>query len=197
MSERGRLLTADGVNLETKVDAPDRPTRVTVFCHADPMQGGTMNSPLMIAVTRRLVERGHIVSRFNFRGTEASTGSNQRGVAEVADVAAAVDHAAGTGLPLGIAGWSFGAVVALNWWAGSGGQIPYVGIAPAPERLPAELPPGPKRIILGTREQVIDGEGLRIYAIEKGIDLVLTPGDHFFHGRGEKIGDLVGQGLEL
>jgi hypothetical protein len=25
---------------------------------------------------------------------------------------------------------------------------------------------------------------------------VLTPGDHFFHGRGKRIGDLVGQALE-
>jgi hypothetical protein len=197
MSQRGRLLTADGVNLETKVDAPDRPTRVTVFCHADPMQAGTMNSPLMIAVTRRLVERGHVVFRFNFRGTGASTGTHDFGNAEKLDVAAVLDHARALNLPLGIAGWSFGAVVALNWLAGSGGQIPYVGIAPAPERLPAELPTGPKRIILGTREQVIDAEGLRMYAIEKGIDLVLTPGDHFFHGRGNKIGDLVGQGLEV
>ncbi len=43
---------------------------------------------------------------------------------------------------------------------------------------------------------MIDGEALPAYAADQGIDLVLTPGDHFFHGRGNKIGDLVGQGLE-
>jgi alpha/beta superfamily hydrolase len=62
--------------------------------------------------------------------------------------------------------------------------------------LPDELPPGPKRIILGTRDQLIDRDSLIAYAEEKAIDLVLTPGDHFFHGRGKRIGDLVGQGLE-
>ena len=56
--------------------------------------------------------------------------------------------------------------------------------------------PDPKRIILGTREQVIDPEALIEYCLKRGIDLIQTPGDHFFHGRGKRIGDLVGQGLE-
>jgi alpha/beta superfamily hydrolase len=156
-----------------------------------------MHNPLMIAVSRRLVERGHMVIRFNFRGTGESEGTHDLGKAELGDVEAAVLRARASGLPIGLAGWSFGAVVALNWLATQDDPIPYVGIAPGPERLPATLPPGPKRIILGTREQVIDGPGLQRYAVDKGIDLVLTPGDHFFHGRGAKIGDLVGQGLEV
>jgi alpha/beta superfamily hydrolase len=97
---------------------------------------------------------------------------------------------------LGVTGWSFGAVVALNWHTAAGATIPYVGIAPSAHDLPDQLSPGPKRIVVGTREQVIDGDALRLYAVEKGIDLVITPGDHFFHGRGDKIGALVGQGLE-
>jgi len=71
-----------------------------------------------------------------------------------------------------------------------------VGIAPAAEKLPSDLPSGPKRIILGNRDQVVDGAAVQTYAETNGIDLVLTSGDHFFHGRGKKIGDLVGQGLE-
>lgn len=157
-----------------------------------------MNAPLMIAVTQRLLAHGHTVVRFNFRGTGASTGSHDEGVGEILDVTAAVGHARELELPLGLAGWSFGAGVALGWLADSGeAQIPYVGIAPAPDRLPDALPPGPKRIILGTREQVIDAVTLQAYAIDKGIDLVLTPGDHFFHGRGDKIGELVAQGLDV
>jgi alpha/beta superfamily hydrolase len=191
------LHTSDGVVLEARIDAPTEPQRAAVLCHADPKHSGTMHNPLMVAVSRRLVERGHLTIRFNFRGTGDSEGTHDLGNAETADVEAAIQHARGLDLPIGLAGWSFGAVVALNWLARHDGPIPYVGIAPGPERLPAELPPGPKRIILGTREQVIDGPGLQRYAIDKGIDLVLTPGDHFFHGRGAKIGDLVGQGLEV
>jgi uncharacterized protein len=196
MSRREDIVTSDGVVLEARVDLPETRARVTVFCHAHPLQGGTMNSPLMISVTRRLVEREHVVVRFNFRGTGASTGHHGGGTDEMADVSAAIDHARAWGLPLGVAGWSFGAIVALNWHAAAGEAIPYVGIAPSARDLPDQLSPGPKRIVVGTREQVIDGDALRLYAVEKGIDLVITPGDHFFHGRGDKIGDLVGQGLE-
>jgi len=154
-----------------------------------------MNAPLMIGVTLRLVELGFSVLRFNFRGTGTSTGSHDHGDAEVLDVAAAVAAARSTGLPLSLAGWSFGAGVALNWLANEQSAPPYSGIAPPPMNLPGSLPPGPKRLIVGTREQVIDTQALLAYAARLSIDVVLTPGDHFFHGRGKKIGDLVGQGL--
>lgn len=155
-----------------------------------------MNAPLMIAVTTRLVERGHSVLRFNFRGTGASTGEHTDARYEHRDVEAAMEHARQAGLPLGLTGWSFGAFVAMRWHAFDKSEMPYVGIAPAAEDLPEELGPGPKRIILGTREQVVNPQTIKDFAERHGIDLVMTPGDHFFHGRGSKIGDLVGQGLE-
>lgn len=196
MTERLELRTSDGETLEARIDSPDSPDRFTVFCHPHPQQGGSMNAPLMISVANRLVDRGHAVLRFNFRGTGASTGNHDRGDGELADVSAAVELARSRELPLGLAGWSFGAWTALRWLAGEGETMPYVGIAPVASDLPDDLPAGPKRIILGTREQVVDPDALMGYAREQGIDLVLTPGDHFFHGRGKRIGDLVGQGLE-
>ena len=154
-----------------------------------------MNAPLMIAVTLRLVERGFSVLRFNFRGTGDSTGSHDEGVSERLDVAAAVATARDRDQPVSLAGWSFGAAVALNWLADNDEAIPYVGIAPMTERLPDQLPTGPKRIIVGHREQVIDGDALLAYCRAHTIECVLTPGDHFFHGRGNRIGDLVAEGL--
>ena len=100
-------------------------------------------------------------------------------------------------LRIGLAGWSFGAATALRWLASNQAEIPYAGIAPAAQLLPADLPGGPKRIVLGNRDQVIDRSAVQEYAVANGIDLLITPGDHFFHGRGEKIGDLVGQALEV
>ncbi|MGH3649542.1 MAG: alpha/beta hydrolase [Acidimicrobiia bacterium] len=196
MTERLTLTTSDGETLEARIDSPANPDRFTVCCHPHPLQGGSMNAPLMIAVANRLVERGHAVLRFNFRGTGSSTGSHDYGGDELNDITAAIDLAQGRELPLGLSGWSFGAWAALCWLAEAGASMPYVGIAPAAGSLPDELPPGPKRIILGTREQVVSSETLTSYADAHAIDLVLTPGDHFFHGRGTRIGDLVGQGLE-
>ena len=196
MTERLELETRDGETLEARIDSPEKPNRFTVFCHPHPLQGGSMNAPLMIAVANQLVARGHAVLRFNFRGTGSSTGSHDEGEDELSDVSAAMDLARDRELPLGLAGWSFGAWTALRWLAGEEETIPYVGIAPASVRLPDVLPPGPKRFVIGTREQVVDPEELIAYAKEQSIDVVLTPGDHFFHGRGKRIGDLVGQGLE-
>lgn len=194
--ERLELLTSDGETLEARIDSPTSPVRFTVLCHPHPQMGGSMNAPLMIALANRLVGRGHAVLRFNFRGTGASTGRHDYGEAEIHDVSAAVASARERGLPLAIGGWSFGAATALRWLAENEESLPYAGVAPPPESLPADLPGGPKRMILGTRDQVIDGEALVAYARHQAIDLVLTPGDHFFHGRGKRIGDLVGQGLE-
>jgi alpha/beta superfamily hydrolase len=196
VSERLDLNTSDGETLEARIDSPDQPERFTVFCHPHPLQGGSMNAPLMISVANRLVERGHSVLRFNFRGTGSSSGAHDRGEGELNDIASAMAVAGERDLPLGLAGWSFGAWTALRWLAREEVAIPYVGIAPASSSLPEDLPGGPKRIILGTREQVVDRGALIEYAEQQAIDLVLTPGDHFFHGRGKRIGDLVGQGLE-
>jgi len=196
MTQRLELATSDGETLEARIDSPDAPDRFTVFCHPHPLQGGSMNAPLMIAIANRLVDRGHAVLRFNFRGTGGSTGAHDDGEGELEDVTSAVDLARTRSLPIGLAGWSFGAAVALRWLAREGETMPYVGIAPAHGGLPDQVPSGPKRIILGTREQVVDPVALTRYASEHSVDLVLTSGDHFFHGRGKRIGDLVGQGLE-
>lgn len=196
MTERLELTTSDGETLEARIDSPVGPERFTVFCHPHPLHGGSMNAPLMVAVANRLVSRGHAVLRFNFRGTGASSGRHDSGNAELRDVSAAMELAQSRDLPLGLTGWSFGAWTSLHWLAMEEATIPYVGIAPASTSLPEDLPSGPKRFILGTREQVIDPRSLTAYAERQGIDLVLTPGDHFFHGRGKRIGDLVGQGLE-
>ena len=156
-----------------------------------------MNAPLMIGVTSRLNDRGHSVLRFNFRGTGDSEGSHDYGEAEQTDIDAAIELAESKGLPLALTGWSFGASTSLRWLASRNSSMPWVGIAPPHESLPDELPSGPKRIVLGTRDQVVDRDALQTYSTDKGIDLVLTPGDHFFHGRGKKVGDLVGEGLEV
>lgn len=196
MTERIELTTTDDVTLEARWDSAEHPGGVVVFCHPHPLEGGSMMAPLMISITTRLTERGFSVLRFNFRGTGKSGGAHDYGEAEQLDVDAAMGEAETRGLPVHISGWSFGATTALRWLGARGRAIPYSGVAPAVEGLPDDLPPGPKRIVIGTRDQVVDVDAVRAYAERNSIDLLLTPGDHFFHGRGRKIGDLVAQGFE-
>jgi hypothetical protein len=196
VTERFTLTTSDGESLEARWDLAPTPEGVVVFCHPHPLQGGSMMAPLMIAVTTRLVERGFSVLRFNFRGTGASSGSHEGGEGELLDLTAAVAAASSFGVNLNMAGWSFGAGIALNWLSRQAGPVGYVGIAPAAVGLPEELPAGPKRIVVGYRDQVVNLDELRRYAERQHIDLLMVPGDHFFHGRGKRIGDLVAQGFE-
>ncbi len=196
MIERLDLNTTDGETLEARWDSPEDPWGVVVFCHPHPLQGGTMMAPLMISVSTQMLERGLAVLRFNFRGTGSSTGKHEAGEGEQHDITAAVEEAQRRRLPMHLSGWSFGAGSALRWLGDQDEAIPYSGIAPEPSLLPDRLPPGPKRIVVGTRDQVISVTALRSYAEDMGIDLLLTPGDHFFHGRGKRVGDLVAQGFE-
>ena len=196
VTERITFQTSDGETLEGRWDSHPEPKFTTVFCHPHPLEGGSMMAPLMIAVTQRLVSRGHQVLRFNFRGTGESSGSHDYGKAELLDTAASIQLAGTKSTVTGLAGWSFGAAVALNWLISEKSSIAYAGIAPPTRLIQGNPTSGARRIILGNRDQVIDREKLQAYAVEAGIDLVLTPGDHFFHGRGKRIGDLVGEGIE-
>jgi alpha/beta superfamily hydrolase len=195
MIDRTTLSTSDGVALEARWDVVPDAKAVVVFCHPHPEAGGTMIAPLMVAVTTWLNDHRLSVLRFNFRGTQGSGGEHEGGPGEMLDIDAAVDEAAAAGLPVGIAGWSFGAAMAIRWLSERHQEFPSAGIAPPPDLLPDELPRGPMRIILGRREQDIASDQLLDYATRHAIDLVLTAGDHFFHGRGKKIGDLVAQAL--
>lgn len=164
-----------------------------------------MTVPLLEAITTGLVTEDFAVLRFNFRGVGRSTGAHDQGIGEVDDVSAAVSRAAERypGLPLGIAGWSFGAATALCWQARDRSSLPYVGIAPGVlvdghRRLPRpeDLPPGRRTIIVGDRDRLIDVAALTAYAADIGAELhTLEGSDHFFYFREAKVSALVAAGL--
>jgi len=196
------LESATGIELEARWDGPERPTVAAVFCHPHPQQGGTMTAPLMEKVTSVLVDRDIAVLRFNFRGVGTSAGTWDGGVGEVDDVAAAVDAAAQAypALPLGIAGWSFGAATSLRWAARDNSTLPWVGLAPPPptrdgERhlpLAAELSDAARLFILGNRDQFATVDAMERYTAEAGGTLhVIKGSDHFFYFREDTVGTLT------
>jgi alpha/beta superfamily hydrolase len=199
------IMTEDGEGLEGRWDGPAAPDAVVVLCHPHPQHGGTMSVPLIRAVARKLADGGCAVLRFNFRGVGASTGRWEGGEAEIGDVAAAVAEAqlSHPRLPLGIAGWSFGAATALRWQARAGDDSPYVGIAPPVSREstpvlpdPADLAPARRRFVLGDRDQYVIVDELEGYAADIGADVVVVKGsDHFFHFRDQRVATLVAEGL--
>ena len=199
------IRTVVGEVLEARWDLPDVARRAVVFCHPHPLHGGTMTAPLMVGVTRHLVDRDFAVLRFNFRGVGRSTGTHGDGAQEIADVAAAVAtaDAAYPEIPLSIAGWSFGAAVALAWAADAGSRHAYAGIAPpvmsglTPPLPPADsLTPAPRAFILGDRDQFVKVDELERYARSIGADLHVVPAsDHFFSFREERVAGVVAKAL--
>src|SRR5207247_3917801 len=109
--------------LEGTLRVPDGdPSAIVVVAHPLPTHGGTMRNPLVAAIARACAERGWYALRLNFRGVGASAGEWTGGRAEAEDLAAAVDHARSfaPALPLGLVGYSFGALMVLAYLAGGG-----------------------------------------------------------------------------
>src|SRR3954469_15676191 len=114
--ERVTLKTSDGLALEGELAVPDEPWAAAVLAHPHPQYGGSMRSIVIGALFATLPEAGIAVLRFNFRGVEGSEGEFDDGRGERLDVIAALDvlHPITEGLPLVLAGWSFGADTSLD-----------------------------------------------------------------------------------
>jgi alpha/beta superfamily hydrolase len=110
------LTCADGVALEAELRVPSSPWAAAILLHPHPRMGGSMRVGVPSVLFDALPGAGVAALRFNFRGVEGSAGTYGGGVAERTDVAAAVDalHPLVEGLPLVLAGWSFGGDVALS-----------------------------------------------------------------------------------
>jgi hypothetical protein len=166
-----------------------------------------MRVPLLQEITKHLVERGVAVLRFNFRGVGRSTGVHDDGIGEIDDVAAAVAFAQKEhpDLEYGVAGWSFGAGVALRWHARDRAELNYVGIAPgigpgSSQRLPEpeSLQPAPRTFIIGDHDQLVPPDLVIDYANRAGAIIhVLKGSDHFFYFRERKVACLVEAGLGM
>lgn len=87
-----------------------------VVCHPHPLHGGTLHTKAVFRAAQALNEAGFHALRFNFRGVGLSTGTHGGGIDEQEDVRAALDwiEAEFPGVPLVLAGFSFGSVVGLH-----------------------------------------------------------------------------------
>ena len=93
-----------------------RPPLAAVVCHPHPLFGGTMHNKVVYQVAKTLHRFALPVLRFNFRGAGASEGRHDDGRGELADVMTALDFLAAeyVGVPLLLAGFSFGSWVGLQ-----------------------------------------------------------------------------------
>lgn len=185
--------------LELTVEWPDEPAEAGAFtaivCHPLPTEGGTMHNKVVVMTARSLRELGAVTVRFNFRGTGGSEGHFDQGVGESADLQAVVDwvRAQRPG-PLWLAGFSFGAYVALRN-CGAIQPDALVTIAPPVGRWDFDaitLPRCPWLVIQGEEDEIVAPQA--VYDWIDGLDdppeLIRMPEtSHFFH---RKLMDLRG-----
>ena len=178
--------------LESILEQPvaTAPIGNVVVCHPHPVHGGTMHNKVAHTLARAFVRMGFRALRFNFRGTEKSEGEHDNGAGELDDTLAAIDYMRGLNdsLPLWVAGFSFGAAMAVK--AAVATRLDgLVSVAPAISRFASGLerqPDCPWLIVQGDLDELVDVEETVewVDGLLPGPELLIIPGgEHFFHGR--------------
>ncbi len=196
-------LTLDGPAgcLEALLDTPSAPlaAAVAVVCHPHPQHQGTMLNKVVHALCRALNDLQIPVVRFNFRGVGASEGAYADGLGETEDTLAVAAWASARfpGADLWLAGFSFGAAVAIRA-AVATACAQLISVAPPVTRMASLIdgkwPACPWLLIQGEADEVVAVGDVQdwVRTLNSPPDLVLLPEvDHFFHGRLTLLRDTV------
>ncbi len=178
--------------LQVVVDAPGQsPLGVALVAHPHPLMGGTLDNKVAQTLARAFNDAGCVAWRANFRGVGESAGVHDAGNGETDDLLLLVQalRARHPGLPLFLAGFSFGAFVQARVAArllANGLEPParmmLVGTAVARFDVPG-VPAG-TLLIHGEQDDVITLQALLDWAGPQELPVLVIPGaDHFFHRR--------------
>jgi alpha/beta superfamily hydrolase len=195
-----------GPSLEARLHAPPGARRAIVLCHPHPLYGGSMHSPVPLAIAKTLSDRAGAAGagsgsgagvawvRFDFRGVGASEGKYDEGRGEVDDARAVIAHMQRLvpGVPLTVCGHSFGS------WVGLRAAVESTPGAPAEardrrdgvERVLLVAPSvrffdfrdegvrfaGPKAIFVGSEDEFMDPDEARALAARIGASLRIFEG---------------------
>ncbi len=181
--------------LEGELSVPAECRYAAVVCHPHPQYGGDMHNAVVRAVCDGLQRAGWATLRFNFRGVGASDGMFSGGAGEIDDARAAVRYLLERTRTsrAALAGYSFGAMVALQ----AGAQMAEV------DRLIAIAPPlaffdlgclaacgKEKLFVVGDRDQYCSIAALRqqLGGVARPVsERIVTGADHFFFGQEDAI----------
>jgi len=205
-------------------EAAPAPNGGVVVAHPHPLYGGTMAQPVVFRVAKACRERGFVTFRFNFRGVGASAGAYD-GREEYRDVEAALAYLRGqlaagreasnptqiatfssgsSGVKLGLAGYSFGSVMA-SVAAGRGGvpveALALIALPVAWPELPADFFRTLERFgrpvlaVCGEADDLAPPDEVASTLEGLGIDFrleVVAGSGHLFEGRQHEVGEIVG-----
>jgi len=187
--------------------ADRKPALAAVVCHPHPLFGGTMHNKVVYQVARTLDRLGIASLRFNFRGVGLSAGEHDRGRGEGDDVQAAIEFLAGEfpGVPMLLAGFSFGAWVGLRIGCAEKRVAELIGLgAPVDDSKFDYLArcAKPKLMLTGENDQFGSPATLRKVidsldaASRDATQILIVPGvDHFFAGKLDQVDSAIANWL--
>jgi uncharacterized protein len=170
------------------------PRLAAVVCHPHPLFGGTMHNKVVYQAAKTLHRAGLPVLRFNFRGAGLSQGAHDEGRGERDDVRAALDFLAARfpGVPLLVAGFSFGAWVGLRVGCEDARVSDLAGLGMPVASVDASYLSTcakPKLLVSGDHDQYAPKEKMEAFVgglptrVKQRTELTLIAGaDHFFTG---------------
>jgi alpha/beta superfamily hydrolase len=161
-----------------------------------------MDNKVVTTAARALQATGMPTLRFNFRGVGASAGVFDQGIGELddADAVARWGEERWPGRSLVVAGFSFGAYVALRLAQrrSAQGHVPrhLITIAPAIQGFDwkVAVPRCPWLVVQGDADEVVSASAVIgwVNSLDPKPRLVVLPGvGHFFHGRLHDLRDAV------
>ena len=208
MESRQTPITIDsgGLAIEGMLHLPKDSTEKApgiVICHPHPRYGGNMHNNVVRGLTERLTKDGFAVLRFNFRGVGGSEGAFDWGGGETDDADAALETLSlrdeVDGSRIGIAGYSFGAAVAIQSATDSTTAHAVAAIAcPAPQFRAfsgMELLQ-PKLFVLGDHDHNFPVDQFRFLCrrfADPRQSEVISGADHFFRGHEPTLSEMTSE----
>ncbi len=203
MNKNSEKFTLEGGagQMEGLLDFPKQaPLGIALVAHPHPLYGGTMDNKVAQTLARTFVGLGYVAARINFRGVGASDGEHDHGRGETEDMAILMAHmqARYPGLPVALAGFSFGTFVQSQLQqrlvaAGTPAErLVLVGTA-AGKWAMADVP-ADTILIHGEHDDTIPLKDVFDWARPLDIPVIVIPGaDHFFHRKLQHIKSWVTQ----
>ena len=162
---------------------------IGVICHPHPLYGGSLHNKVVDYLSRTLNDLGVGTLRFNFRGVEHSEGEYAGGEGEADDLRAVLDWAQKQrpGHPLWLAGFSFGAYVALRV-AHEFPLVQLITVAPPINFFDfsvLQTPACPWVLVQGESDEIVPSDQVLAWAARQtpAPTMIRMAGvGHFFHG---------------
>ncbi|HEX5130716.1 MAG TPA: alpha/beta fold hydrolase [Usitatibacter sp.] len=210
------LIAGEAGSIECAVATPDSPRGIAVIAHPHPLYGGTMDNKVVTTLAKVYAEASFATWRFNFRGVGKSEGTHDEGRGESADMLRVIESARVRhgGLPLHLAGFSFGGAIATRASA-TADFAQLLLVAPGFRRITAAGmgdAPDPKDpnlgeigrhnwentlVVHGDLDETVPLSDSLAWAAAREVPVAVVPGgEHFFHRKLHILREIVARWIK-